>query len=79
MTEPSKFTANSLIFAVIIALLLQPISTIDFSNQASTSLEEETSTSFSGARAAQTEWVASAVQATGANTQNPNLVFPSDI
>ena len=79
MTEPSKFTANSLIFAVIIALLLQPISTIDFSNQASTSLEEEPSTSFSGARAAQTEWVASAVQATGANTQNPNLVFPSDI
>ena len=79
MTEPSKFTANGLLFAVIIALLLQPIAAIDFSSQNPSVLAEEVETSSSGARAAQTEWVASAVQASGANAQQPNLVFPSDI
>ena len=79
MTEPSKFITNSLLFAVIIALLLQPVGAIDFSNQNTTVLSEEIEISSTGARAAQTEWVTSAVQAAGANTQQPNLVFPSDI
>ena len=79
MTEPSKFITNGLLFAVIIALLLQPVGAIDFSSQNAPVLEEEVETSSTGARTAQTEWVASAVQASGANSQNPNLVFPSDI
>ena len=79
MTEPSKFTTNGLLFAVIIALLLQPVAAIDFSNQNAPVLGEEIEISPTGARSAQTEWVASAVQASGANTQDPNLVFPSDI
>ena len=79
MTEPSKFTTNGLLFAVIIALLLQPVAALDFSNQNAPILGEEIEISPTGARSAQTEWVASAVQASGANTQSPNLVFPSDI
>jgi hypothetical protein len=79
MTEHSKFTANGLLFAVIIALLLQPVGAIDFSNQNSSVLAEGAEISSTGARTAQTEWVASAVQASGANSQNPNLVFPSDV
>ena len=79
MTNRSKYIGNSLLFAVIIALLLQPMTNIDFSNQSTPELAEEMKMSPTGARSAQTEWVASAVQASGANTQNPNLVFPSDI
>ena len=79
MTEPSKFTTNGLLFAVIIALLLQPVAALDFSNQNAPMLGEEIEISPTGGRSAQTEWVASAVQASGANTQSPNLVFPSDI
>ena len=79
MTDRTNYLANGLLFAVIFALLLQPISAIDFSNQSSEVLPEEIGISSAGAKAAQTEWVASAVQASGANAQNPNLVFPSDI
>ena len=79
MTDRTNYLANGLLFAVIFALLLQPIGAIDFSNQSSEVLPEEIGISSAGAKAAQTEWVASAVQASGANAQNPNLVFPSDI
>ena len=79
MTDRTNYLANGLLFAVIFALLLQPIGAIDFSNQSSEVLPEEIGISSAGVKAAQTEWVASAVQASGANAQNPNLVFPSDI
>ena len=79
MTDRTNYLANSLLFAVIFALLLQPIGAVDFSNQPDLHLAEDLDVRDTGARGAQTEWVASAVQATGANTQNPNLVFPSDI
>jgi hypothetical protein len=67
---------QALLLTVILALLLQPMAGIDFSSQ---TLEEPTPSFETGARAAQTEWVASAVQATGANTAQPNLVFPSSM
>ena len=79
MTDRSNYLANGLLFAVIFALLLQPVSSIDFSNQPAEVLSEEIAISPAGAKASQTEWVASAIQASGANTQNPNLVFPSDM
>ena len=79
MTDRPNYVAKTLLFAVIFAMLLQPISAIDLSYSTPETLPEETSVSSTGARAAQTEWVASAVQSAGANTQNPNLVFPSDI
>ncbi|PDH26388.1 MAG: hypothetical protein CND85_02885, partial [Marine Group II euryarchaeote MED-G33] len=67
MTDRTNYLANGLLFAVIFALLLQPIGAIDFSNQSSEVLPEEIGISSAGAKAAQTEWVASAVQASGAN------------
>ena len=67
---------QALLLTVILALLLQPMTGIDFSAQ---TLEEPTPTFETGARAAQTEWVASAAQATGANPAQPNLVFPSSM
>ena len=79
MTDRTNYLANGLLFAVIFALLLQPVSSIDFSNQSADVLSEETVNSPAGTKASQTEWVASAVQASGADTQQPNLVFPSDM
>ena len=61
MTEQSKFTANSLIFAVIIALLLQPLAAIDVSNQPPSELSEEVVVSHT----AQNEWTQSAGMASG--------------
>ena len=61
MTEPSKFTANSLLFAVIIALLLQPMTGIDVSSQTPSELADEVEISY----AAQNEWTESAGTATG--------------
>ena len=79
MNDRPNYLANSLLFAVIFALLLQPIGAIDFSNSPDSHLGDDVDSSNVGARGGQTEWVASAVQATGANSQNPNLVFPSDL
>ena len=61
MTEPSKFTANSLIFAVIIALLLQPLAGIDTTNQPPIELADEVQASYT----AQNEWTESAGTASG--------------
>ena len=61
MTEPSKFTANGLIFAVIIALLLQPLSAIDTTNQSPIELADEITKSYT----AQNEWTESAGTASG--------------
>ena len=61
MTEPSKFTTNSLLFAVIIALLLQPMTGINASSQTTFELADEVKISY----AAQNEWTESAGTATG--------------
>ena len=61
MTEPSKFIANGLLFAVIIALLLQPVGAIDFSSQTTYELADEVKISYT----AQNEWTESAGTATG--------------
>jgi len=61
MTEPSKFTTNGLLFAVIIALLLQPVGAIDFSSQTTYELADEVKISYT----AQNEWTESAGTATG--------------
>ena len=61
MTEPSKITANSLIFAVIIALLLQPLAGIDTTNQSPIELADEVQASYT----AQNEWTESAGTASG--------------
>ena len=61
MTEQSKFTANSLIFAVIIALLLQPLTGMNLSEQAPLELSDDIEVF----HAAQNEWTQSAGMASG--------------
>ncbi|MCS5534732.1 MAG: SBBP repeat-containing protein, partial [Candidatus Poseidoniales archaeon] len=70
MTEPSKFTANGLLFAVIIALLLQPMAGIDITNSEPSELAEEIEISY----AAQNEWTQSAGMATGGTGA---IIWPS--
>ncbi len=70
MTNQSKHIANSLLFAVIIALLLQPMTSINFSNQSTSELSEEVVIS----RTAQNEWTQSAGMASGGTGA---IVWPS--
>ncbi len=71
MREHSKFTANVLLFASIIALLLQPMTGIDISNQPPTELSDEVVVS----HAVQNEWTQSA----GLTTNNglATIIWPN--
>ena len=70
MTEPSKFTANGLLFAVIIALLLQPMAGIDSSTPIPSELADEPTIFHSS----QNEWSESAGTATVVLVQSSGRV-----
>jgi len=75
-------TLRMTILLVTMSLLLQPFLgaiSIDSDSGTTSELADSPEIDWTGARGAQTEWVASAVQSNSANTQNPNLVFPSSI
>lgn len=75
-------TLRMTILLVTMSLLLQPfLGAISIESDSGTTneLADSPVVDWTGARGAQTEWVASAVQSNSANTQNPNLIFPTSM